>query len=767
MEKSKLITYIIIMNKKLLCLVVALVAMFGCLGSVQAQNWKWVSQQPAAGSFYLYNPANKMFLKATSTVTENINEATLFTLSAATNCTISYEDNGTKYVYESAGNQSWGTTNTNKWTIAENNGGYYIFHKDPNKNGRNRYINCNGNSINYPYQNFNDDNRTWIFVTANETELASYNRYSTAWNSLKPIYDANVGVQEVSVAINREANFSNVNEITETLEGLVDKYTKVGATFKNPLSHNDMADPSVILADDGYYYLYCTEHQAGEGISVYQSADMITWNKVTNVFPTGDRPSEVGYTFLWAPEIAKIGGKYVLYFANAAWGEQKKTQICVATSDKPYGPFEYKGVLFSATGENGTLSANVENCIDPSLFVDGDKKYMVWGSWHGIWYWELTEDGLSVTGSKKQIATTGALNGDWTKIEAPMIKKHGDYYYLIASKGSTVNTDASNIDYRLVVARGKALGGDFQVQEASFLNDGYAFHNNNNMRGLLNGNDYVLGPGHCSQIVTDKNGCEWIFYHGYAKDASGNWNLDSGRVLFASKVWWDHWGEGWPGILPPEADHQLIVPNVDAPINIYTRTGLAVGEYYTICLPYASAEKTGATFYSVNSVQKIDGEITGVYLDQLEDDEQLEKGVPYVFLANEETVTITCTGVPFVGYEGTALGLVGNLKAEKIQVPEGKYFMNTANTIAMTTDKVKAKIAENRAYFDLDDVPEYSAAGAGAKTVFFGLSGSATGIDAVNAGNEMSGAVYNIMGQRVGAGAKGLLIKNGKKIFVK
>lgn len=749
------------MNKKLLCLVVALVAMFGCLGSMQAQNWKWVSQQPTAGSFYLYNPANKKFLKATSTVTENINEATLFTLSAATNCTISYEDNGTKYVYESAGNQSWGTTNTNKWTIAENNGGYYIFHKDPNKNGRNRYINCNGNSINYPYQNFNDDNRTWIFVTANETELASYNRYSTAWNRLKPIYDANVDVQEVSVAINQEANFSNVNEITETLEGLVDKYTKVGATFKNPLSQNDMADPSVILADDGYYYLYCTEHQAGEGVSVYQSADMITWNKVTNVFPAGDRPSIVGYTFLWAPEIAKIGDKYVLYFANAAWGEQKKTQICVATSDKPYGPFKFEKVLFSATGENGTVNAGVDNCIDPSLFVDGDKKYMVWGSWHGIWYWELTEDGLSVVGDKK--ALVKGTDGDWTHIEAPMIVKRDGYYYLVASKGTTAGTDnANNISYQLVVARSTSLGGTFENMDGRDSFSG----SRATMSGLLSSSDWCRGPGHCSQIVTDKNGREWLFYHGYMK-VNGAWDMQRGRVLFASPVLWGNWKEGWPGIMPPAQGDMIVKPAVEPVNNIYTRTGLAVGEYYTICLPYASAEKSGATFYSVNSVQKIDGEITGVYLDQLEDDEQLEKGVPYVFLADEETVTITCTGVPFVGYEGKALGLVGNLKADKIQVPEGKYFMNTANTIAMTTDKVKAKIAENRAYFDLDGVPEYSAADAGAKTVFFGLSGSATGIDAVNAGNEMSGAVYNIMGQRVGAGAKGLLIKNGKKIFVK
>lgn len=141
-----------------------------------AQTWKWTGETPAAGDFYIYSAVNNVFIKKTSAVDSDPANATLFTLSAATNCTIEYQDNGTKYVYEGAGNQSWGTTNTNKWTIAkQSNGSYYISHTDPNRSGRTRYIQVSSTAINYPYQNFTGSNRELIFIS--QAQMEAYNRY--------------------------------------------------------------------------------------------------------------------------------------------------------------------------------------------------------------------------------------------------------------------------------------------------------------------------------------------------------------------------------------------------------------------------------------------------------------------------------------------------------------------------------------------------------------------------------------------------------------
>lgn len=172
------------MTRKLLFLWAMLLSLFT---SVNAQNYPtdWESDAPAAGDFYIYSPTHKVFLKKTSEVDAKPANATMFTLSASSGCTIAYDDNGTtKYVYESAGNASWGDTYTNKWTIASNNGGYYISHTDPANRTRTRYINYNGSSIDYPRNNFTNNNRTWIFISANKVDMTQQFTYSATVNAV-------------------------------------------------------------------------------------------------------------------------------------------------------------------------------------------------------------------------------------------------------------------------------------------------------------------------------------------------------------------------------------------------------------------------------------------------------------------------------------------------------------------------------------------------------------------------------------------------------
>lgn len=145
----------------------------------------WVGDSPAAGQFYIYNPTHNVFLRVGSTVTNNPSEATLFKLSGGdNNVDISfYNDNTLTYVYESAGNQSWGNTHNNQWKIESNNGGYYISHTDPGNTRYTRYINYNGSSIDYPREKFNNDNRTWIFIS--QAQMADYCAQQAETNFVK------------------------------------------------------------------------------------------------------------------------------------------------------------------------------------------------------------------------------------------------------------------------------------------------------------------------------------------------------------------------------------------------------------------------------------------------------------------------------------------------------------------------------------------------------------------------------------------------------
>lgn len=45
--------------------------------------------------------------------------------------------------------------------------------------------------------------------------------------------------------------------------------------------------------------------------------------------------------------------------------------------------------------------------------------------------------------------------------------------------------------------------------------------------------------------------------------------------------------------------------------------------------------------------------------------------------------------------------------------------------------------------------------------------GNPSGVNEVTIDNTLNGAAYNLAGQRVGAGAKGIVIRNGKKVLVK
>ena len=54
---------------------------------------------------------------------------------------------------------------------------------------------------------------------------------------------------------------------------------------------------------------------------------------------------------------------------------------------------------------------------------------------------------------------------------------------------------------------------------------------------LISKNEYFVGLGHNSEIVTDDNGTDWIMYHAVKVS-----NPD-GRVLMLDKI---KWKNGWP-----------------------------------------------------------------------------------------------------------------------------------------------------------------------------------------------------------------------------
>ena len=296
----------------------------------------------------------------------------------------------------------------------------------------------------------------------------------------------------------------------------VDKHAE--AKFTNPVVDRDAPDPTVIRAEDGNYYMYSTQRDGN--LPIYKSADMISWEYLGGAFRRGEVPRFVPRAGIWAPDISKVGDKYVLYFSMSTWGGEWECGIGRAVSDNPEGPFVDSKFLF-----NSKL-IGVRNSIDPMLFQEDGRCYLIWGSFSGIYITELSEDGLELD----DIHNVHRIAG--TAYEGSYIHYRKGYYYLFASVGACC--EGLNSTYKTVVGRSKSLYGPYVDREGRKMLE-------NHHEVLLEGDNNVKGPGHDSQIVKDDKGSDWIFYHGYdVKEPR------AGRKMYLGRVEWGK--DGWPTI---------------------------------------------------------------------------------------------------------------------------------------------------------------------------------------------------------------------------
>lgn len=285
-------------------------------------------------------------------------------------------------------------------------------------------------------------------------------------------------------------------------------------TYTNPVISLDVADPTVQRGTDGAWYCVAT------GGGLYRSSDLVHWTSMGSAFMDYPQWNE-GYV-VWATDISRLGKGYIMHYALAKWGDETITGIGAATAQTAEGPFTDMGKMF-ATAESG-----VKNSIDPCYIEEGDRKYLAWGSFNGIYIAELEDDGFTVKwNTKKQIAGSG--------FEGAMLHKHGGYYYLLASVGSCCEGASST--YKTVVGRSTSLMGDYEARN----NNGTLWSKKmlkNAYDVVIDRNSRFVGPGHNSEIVTDDEGQDWILYHAY--DLTQN---ESERMLMLDRITWQ---DGWP-----------------------------------------------------------------------------------------------------------------------------------------------------------------------------------------------------------------------------
>jgi arabinan endo-1,5-alpha-L-arabinosidase len=304
--------------------------------------------------------------------------------------------------------------------------------------------------------------------------------------------------------------------------------------YRNPVFTPTFADPTVIKAGDGFFYAYATEDGWDFGkpahiVPVIRSRDLVTWEFMNDAFAT--KPSWKSPAFVWAPDINLVGGKYYLYYSLSLW-DDPNPGIGLAVSESPAGPFEDKGKILQSN------EVGVANSIDPFYYEEGNKKYLFWGSFRGIYGVSLTDNGMAITGDKFQVA------GDW--MEGAYIFKRSNYYYLFGSNGHCCL--GRETPYKVLIGRSAAIEGPYLNQQGQSLitHQGNLFLEGDPSTNVTTG---FAGPGHNAEIVTDDEGTDWFLYHAVDKSRPYLPNDATRRPLMIDRI---EWVNDWPQIAHAE-----------------------------------------------------------------------------------------------------------------------------------------------------------------------------------------------------------------------
>lgn len=329
---------------------------------------------------------------------------------------------------------------------------------------------------------------------------------------------------------------SRVNYINKTYQNPLNFYKQDGSKY-----FVTAADPDVLKADDGYFYMYCTNtycEMGNKGMQydrgpIFQSKDLINWTWVGSVFDGhpqalnwGDKDAGV-----WAPSVIKVGNHYNYYYSLSLWGDSNPG-IGVATSLTPYGPWTHYGKVLDSN------LSGVKNSIDPQPIYDEDGKlYLIWGSFYGIGAVELTDDGTEVFWGINNIKDhlywiiDDNSNGQMDiniNYEGSYIIKRNDSYYYFGSQGTCC--DGVNSTYRVKAGKANKLLGKYYGSDGKTLTDETGSYGDL----VVGPSEEVAGVGH-NTVVEDYEGEFWLFYHGF--DVNGEYPNE--RTIFMDKLYFD------------------------------------------------------------------------------------------------------------------------------------------------------------------------------------------------------------------------------------
>lgn len=324
-------------------------------------------------------------------------------------------------------------------------------------------------------------------------------------------------------------------------EGRAQEQVTVGADeYRNPILSGYYPDPSITRVGEDYY-LVTSSFTHFPGLPVFHSRDLVTWKQIGNAI---DRPDQLDFAGLpvsqavFAPDISYHDGLFYIVNTCVRCGDN-----FFITAKDPAGPWS-DPVWLPFEG------------IDPSIYWEGDKAYMVnnrapdepkrYDGHRAIWIQEFDWRSGKMVGESTQLVNGGIdITTKPVWIEGPHIIKKDGFYYLIAAEGGTGDNHSE------VVLRSRELRGPYVPYTGNPILS---------QRTLARDRVHpVTSAGH-AKFVQTPDGKWWATFLATRPYGEDMYNI--GRETFLLPV---TWRDGWPHILPDGERIPFVAKRPDLP----------------------------------------------------------------------------------------------------------------------------------------------------------------------------------------------------------
>ncbi len=366
-------------------------------------------------------------------------------------------------------------------------------------------------------------------------------------------------------------------------------------------------DPSVMLADDGYYYMYQTDasfgnaHTAGGHFHARRSKNLIDWEYMGGTMQStpawvlqkcNEYRAKLGLSDItnpaygwWAPTARKVKtGLYRMYYSividnyigsgepastgtfDKTWGERAFIGL-METSDPASNEWEDKGFVICSSSDKGTNYSRTStsdwsgyfkfNAIDPSYVITPEgEHWLIYGSWHsGIAAVQLdpetgkTKETLpDPWGSATDIATYGKLIYTRSKSSRWQASEGPEVVYHDGYYYLFLAYDGLDVPYNTRVVRSTSISGPYEdINGTDVTNTGGDAYPIMTHPYKFSGDQGWVGISHCA-VWTDNND-NWFFAsQGRFPSDYDSWSPNAVMMGHVRRIVWTE--DGWPLVLP-------------------------------------------------------------------------------------------------------------------------------------------------------------------------------------------------------------------------